>query len=135
MKNKTKEENIEHIKAVEKAHKEKEITKRIFPLLQDCKTIYDAQTTLGAVAGFLQEGVQEELHKIIANQVTLDTSKVESETIKKAMEDIFKEIENEPAYVTSQILNKISSIFTAHGADKFLQNPMSSLPIEEIINE
>ena len=133
-KNKSKEEIMTDIKQREKVAHIKEVVKKVYPLLA-VDTIYDAQTVLNAIQGFIKVDLEERLDAIKLSDLKLDFSKESDSKIKTAMEVIVKELADEPADEFSQTIERLARAFSDFGAQKFLKNDMSSLKIEEILAE
>ncbi len=116
-------QKVEHIKAV---------VRKVYPLL-DVDSIYDAQTVLNAIQGFIKVDLEERLDKIKLSDLNLEFEKEKDSKIKSAMQAIVKEMADEPADDFSQTIERLSRAFADFGSQKFLKNPMSELKIEDIL--
>lgn len=132
--NKSKEQISAEIKSLEKVKHIKEVVRKVYPLL-DVDTIYDGQTVLNALQGFIKVELEEKLDTIKLSDLKLDFKQEKDSKIKKAMVAIVKELKNESADEFSQTIERLARAFSDFGAQKFLKNEMSSLKIEEILAE
>lgn len=132
--NKTKEQILSDIKQKQKVEHIKEVVRKVYPLL-DVDTIYDAQTVLNAIQGFIKVDLEERLDKIKLSDLALNFDKEKDSKIKTAMQTIVKELADEPADEFSQTIERLARAFSDFGAQKFLKNDMGSLKIEEILAE
>lgn len=130
--NKTKEQITNEIKQRQKVEHIKQVVRKIYPLL-DVETIYDAQTVLGAIQGFIKLELEEKLDAIKISDLKLDFKKEKESKIKKAMVSIVKLMKDEPADDFSQTIDRLSRAFSDFGSQKFVKNPMSELKIEDIL--
>lgn len=131
--NKSKEQIAAEIKQNEKVKNDKIIVKLLFPFMENMKTIYDAQTALEAVSGYIKEGLakKSELIKVKDLEVNL-TQETESE-VTSLMKNILGQIENEKAEDMADLLERFSSVLPKIGANEFLKGPMSTLKITDIV--
>lgn len=132
--NKTKDQIAQEMKQLAKVKHIKEVVRKVYPLL-DVDTIYDAQTVLNAIQGFIKVDLEERLDKIKLNDLALNFDKEKDSKIKTAMQIIVKEFADEPADEFSQTIERLARAFSDFGAQKFLKNDMKSLKIEEILAE
>ncbi len=132
--NKSKEQILLEMKQMEKVKHIKEVVRKVYPLL-DVDTIYDAQTVLNAIQGFVKVDLEERLDQIKLSDLKLDFSKEKDSKIKTAMQAIVEVMKEEPADEFSQTIERLSRAFSDFGAQKFLKNPMTDLKIDEILAE
>ena len=133
-KNKSKTEITEDMKRTQKVAHMKEVVSKVFPLLK-VPTIYDAQTTLNAVSGFIKADLEEKLEAIKLNTVEINLSKETDSEIKTAMLAIIEEFKDEPAQELSATLERLGRAFGEFGSIKFLKNPMDDIKLEDILAE
>lgn len=132
--NKSKEQISAEIKALEKVKHIKEVVRKVYPLL-NVETIYDGQTVLNALQGFIKVELEERVDKIKLSDLSLTFKDEKDSDIKKAMLTIVEELKDEPADEFSQTIERLSRAFSDFGAQKFLKNPMTDLKLEEILAE
>lgn len=131
--NKSKEELLQEIEKKRKYDNTMRLAKAIFPLLSKQKTVYDAQTALQAISGFITYDMQKKADKLRVSDLEIDLSKEESSEIKKAMIAILVEVNNEPAKETSDFMLLLSNVLGNYGTQEFLKKPMKSIKMEDII--
>lgn len=131
--NKTKEQITAEIKQVEKIKHIKEVVRKVYPLLQNVDSIYDAQTVLNALQGFIKVDLETLLDEITVGYLAMEFEQEKDSKIKDAMLAIVKEMANEPADEFSQTIERLARAFSDYGSTKFLKNPMSELKIEDIL--
>lgn len=130
--NKTKEQIQAEMKHKEKVAHMKDVVRRIFPLLS-VPTIYDAQTTLNAITGFIKADLEEKMDKVKVIDTTIDLSKEKESEIKTAMLAIIEEFKDEPADEFAQTIDRLSRAFSEFGSSKFVKNPISDIKLEDIL--
>ena len=131
--NKTKEQIVTDLKQIEKVKHIKQVVRDIFPKLESVETIYDAQTVLNALQGFIKVELEKELDKIKLKDLDLKFKEEKDSKIKKAMVEIVRFMADEPADEFSQTIERLSRVFSDFGAQKFLKNPMSEIKLDEIL--
>ena len=131
--NKTKPEIVDEIKRKEKVQHQIAMVKDMFPIVENMKTIYDAQTVLSAVSGFINGEIAKKNVELKVSDLNIDLSKEEDGEIKTNMITLIGLIENEGAEDIADLLERFSDILTKVAADKFLKQPMSELKVEDIV--
>lgn len=131
--NKSKEQIQSEINQVEKVKHIKDVVRRVYPLLQDVDSIYDAQTVLNALQGFIKVDLETVLDEITIGYLAMEFEQEKDSKIKEAMLAIVKEMADEPADEFSQTIERLARAFSDYGSTKFLKNPMSELKIEDIL--
>ena len=114
-----------------------EVTKKVFPLLKNNKTIYDGQTAVNAVSGYLKAGVEEEILKIkvsdVVERIKENLKSQKKSEIKTSMENILKVIENESANDMANLLERIGAELSKLGSYKYLKGPMSDVTQKDLL--
>ena len=131
--NKTKEELAKQIAQVQKVEREKSLVKLMFPLLKDVKTIYDGQTALQALSGFIKAKLDQKTSEILVKDLELDFSKEEDTPIKKAVVALADMLEIEKAKDIAGLLERFGNILAVHGANEYMKQGMDKISIENII--
>ena len=92
--NKTKVEIKKGMKVSAVVQHQMDIARKIFPLLENNKTIYDAQTAVNAAAGYIKLELNKKAEVIKVSTLLeglTETLKAEKKSeMKKSMEDIFE---------------------------------------------
>lgn len=130
--NKTKEQIEADIQSLQRVNHMKEIIRKIYPLLE-VPTIYDAQTTLNAFAGYAKADIQEKTEAIKVGDLKIDLSKQDDSPIKTAMLAIADAFEDEPAETFIKTIERLSQAFSEYGAMKFVNNPLTEIKLEDIL--
>lgn len=132
--NKTKEEIKKEMEVTERVKAQKIVVAKIFEKLGNQKSVYDAQTVVSALAGYITADLNARIEKVKISELEIDLSKEKESEITVAMREILEEIKDEPAEVTSSLLERFSQAFTHYGAQEFLKGPISAVDINKIIN-
>ena len=132
--NKNKGQILDEMAQRVKIEKFKDMGHRIFPLLKT-ETIYDAQTAIEAVSGYIkfELAVKENSYKI--NDLLIDMSEEPESDITTAMNAIKVELQNENAKDTAEFLELFGRTLSSYGAKEFLKKPMTDLKVEDIISK
>ena len=131
-KNKSKDEITEEIKRTQKIAHIKKVVKDIFPKLE-VETIYDAQTVLNALSGFIKADLEDKTIEIKLGDLDIDLKKEKESKIKKSMVEIIRFMADEPAMDFAEILDRLSKAFYDFGATKFIKGPMSEVSLEDLL--
>ncbi len=131
--NKTKEEISQDMIHIEKVKKLKTLVREIFPLLSKQESVYNAQTVVTALSGYINADIEEKNKKLKISDLSIDLSNEADNEITNAMLAIKELIQDEMAEDTSSLLEKLGQAFSAQGAEVFLKGPVSNVDIEDII--
>lgn len=131
--NKSKDELRAELDHKNKIAKQKIIARKIFPLVKGFKTIYDAQTAVQAIAGFIKLGIANEMITLTVKSLDFDLSKEKSSPIKDAMLAIHSELMDENADEAVALLERFANGLGQFSATQFMKNPMSKIKEDEFI--
>lgn len=131
--NKTKEQVETEIKIQQTNNHIKEICSSIFPHLEKLDTIYDAQTAVNALSGFIMAHIEERLCSIKLDEIKIDLSKEEDGKIKTAVLALAELLKDEKAKSLASILDRFGQTFSRLGAEKFLKQSMAEVKLEDIV--
>jgi hypothetical protein len=95
--NKNKEQIIAEMKHIEHVKWEKTIAKLLFPFMANMKSIYDAQTALSAVAGYINLELQKKLVEIKVSDLGVDITSEPDSEVKEVMLKFLGQLEIEKA--------------------------------------
>jgi len=131
--NLSKEEIEAQIRADLKLSKQKDLARKIFPSIAHMDTVYDAQTVLNALAGFIKFGLQKKESEFTVRDMAIDFTKEKASTIKDAVIELLAVVEHENARDAADMLEMMASrlpgyIATVHMADK-----MDTITIDKFI--
>lgn len=112
---------------------QKTLARIIFPLIESQKTIYDAQTAVNALAGYIKLEIAKKAALTTIKDLPIDFSKEEDSPIKESMTAILPALQSENADKTSALLEKIGSSLAQFAAGKYMENPMSIIHVDDFI--
>ncbi len=133
--NKTKAELEAQMAHLSKVAREKSLVKLMFPAISNIKTIYDAQTVLGALGGFIKTKLDEKVSAVLVKELVIDLSKEADSEIKTAMLDILGLIGPEKAKDVSSLLERFGNILAQHSAREYMKQPMVNIKVEQLVSE
>lgn len=113
----------------------KDVIRSLFPHLETLDTIYDAQTVVNALSGFISAHVEKKLSEIKLSDVSIDLSKEEDSKIKTSIEALIELLQDEPAKDLSQTLERLGKAFSELGAHNFLKKSMSEISVTDIVEQ
>lgn len=131
--NKSKEEIAQDMVKKQIVLKERELAKIMFQILEGQETIYDAQTVVNALAGYIKYEIQVKNSQFKVNDLLIDLSKEKKNKITEAMESLKAEFQNEPALDLANLLERFGKQLAMYGASEFLKKPMTELSAEDLI--
>ena len=111
--------------------------KKIYPLLEKNKTIYDAQTASNAAAGFIKLEIEKntELLRVadLMEGIKASLKAEKKSVIKDSIENIINMLEGDSADTAVKLLERMGAGFTNFGAHEYLKNPMSAVKMKDFI--
>lgn len=132
--NKTKPEILGEMAQRAKIEKFKDMGRRIFPLLTT-DTIYDAQTAIEAVSGYIKFELSIKESGFKVNDLPLDFSKEQEGKVTDVMNAIKVELQTENAKDSAEFLELFGRTFSNYAVKKYLDNPMSDVNVDDIISK
>lgn len=136
--NKTKEELVEEVRKAAAVNHQIELAKKIYPLIQDQKSIYDAQTALNAAAGYIQFGVNKRMKDISLSDVMPDIlealTKEKKSAIKTSVEEIIQLLTKEKTEGMVALLQRFGKTLGEYSSTRYMKNPMSVIKLKDIIS-
>lgn len=138
-KNQSKDELVIALKKKQKIEHEKDMVRAIFPKLEGVESIYDAQTALSAVSGYVKMEMEDMISDIkisyFKDALLKSLEKEKDSKIKDSMIAILETINNEKVEDIMDLLQRMSRAFGDFGASQFIKGPMSSIKIEDLVAE
>ena len=131
--NKTKAELEAQIKHNDKIERQKLVAKLLWPFIADMKSVYDAQTVLQAVAGYMKYDLVSRETKLSCADLSMDLTKEKESEIKTAMQHVFNQLATENAKDSILLLETMANKLPEFIATKHLKDPMSTVKVEEFI--
>lgn len=130
--NKTKDEIAKEMAHKANIEKQKALARRMFPLLA-VESIYDGQTALNALSGYIKFEMAVRESKLKINDLLLDLKKEPDTQITKVMEALKAEFQDEPAKELSDLMERMAKTLESFIARKYINNPMSEIKMEDIV--
>jgi hypothetical protein len=131
--NKTKEEIAMEMAKKQVVAQEKILAKKMFELISNVDTIYDAQTVVNALSGYIKYEVQVRNSALTVNDLLIDLSKEKPSKINDAMSALKTEFQNEKALDLANLLERFGKTLAQYGANEFLKNPMDTIKVDDIV--
>ena len=131
--NKTKEEVAHDMKVMAMAKEKIALVRRIYPFIKDNKSIYDAQTSLYALAGYIKFELQQKERAFTIDDLALDMSNEKESEIKDTILKLMEEFKGEKGFSTAAILSEVGDSLQKYGAIKYLENPMSIIEEKDFV--
>jgi len=133
--NKSKDQLIADLKNIEKINREKTLVKLMFPYLKDQKSIYDAQTVLGALSGFVKIELDKKVAALLIKDLEINLDKEQPSEIKTAIISLIGLLELENAQEMAKLLERFGNTLAQYSAHEFMKHPISEIKIENIVSE
>lgn len=130
---KSKEEIKSDMARAQKVEHMKNVVRIAYPIIESVDTIYDGQTVVNALSGFVMALVEQKASEIKISDINIDISGEEDSKIKDAIEKLIETFKDEPAKELSSILERFGKTMGDYGAHEFLKNKMTDLPIDKIL--
>lgn len=131
--NKTKPEIANDMANQVKITKEKEIGRKVFDCIKDQKSIYDAQTVVQAVAGYISLDLMRKEKVLKVSDMIIDISKEKDEAIVTAFKAILEVVKDESAKDISLFLEKFGGALSQYSSVEYMKKPMSEIKTEQFI--
>lgn len=113
----------------------KEILRAIFPKLQDVESIYDAQTVVNALSGFIAAHVQQKMNEIKLSDIEIDLSKEKPSKITAAILEIKDMFGDESAKEFSESMERFGKALQQYSAQTFMKQPMTTISVDDIVSK
>jgi len=131
--NKTKDEIAKEMAHKQMVKQQKVQAAVIFKCLEGVDSIYDAQTVVNALSGFIKYELSVKEASLKVNDLLIDMKNEPDSKIKEAIEKLKVELQDKNAKDISLLLQRFGDTLGHFSANKFMKNPMSEIKIEDII--
>lgn len=131
--NKTKEQLIQEIARKEKVEREKSLCRLIWPFIGELDTIYDAQTAVTALSGFISADIKKKTDALKVSDLTIDLSGETPSKIVDAVKALHGLVEHETAVDVASLLERFGRTLAMYSSNEFMKNPMKILTVDNII--
>jgi hypothetical protein len=132
--NKDKDEVTQEIIYKQKMAKIKKMVEEIYPEIESLSSIYDGQTVVNALSGFIVAHIEKKVLDIKMDDILIDLSQEEDSEIKTAITKIIKKMEGESAQVLSETLEKFGQSLSQYSAHTFMKQPMATIKLTDILS-
>ncbi len=133
LKNRSKEDIKAEIARTNKVKHERELALKIWEHIKGMKSIYDAQTALQAVSGFVTFEYARKTQNVLCGDLTVDLKREKDKEMKKIMEAILVIIKGENAKDTAGFLERYGKMLAMYSSMEYMKKPMSELNRDKII--
>jgi hypothetical protein len=133
--NKPKEEISEELRHAHKMATIKKMVEDIYPHIEKMESIYDAQTVVNALSGFLVAHIEKKVLDIKTNDIEIDLSGEEDSDIKTAILGIIESMEGQSAQVLSETLEKFGQALSQYSAHTYMKQPMATIKLEDLLTK
>ena len=131
---KSKDELKAQMAHLQKVEHQKKLARRIYPLIEDQKTIYDAQTVLNAAAGYIKNELARKSTSFTVAELSVDASKDKGDkALVKAVQNIIELLQGEKADDSVALLERFANGVAQYSSGKYMENPMKVIGIEDLI--
>lgn len=130
---KSKEELKAQMAHLQMIEHQKKVVRMIFPVLADMKTIYDAQTVVNALSGFIKAALAEKQTQYKVRDFDIDLSKEKKSAVKDKVIEVCELLAGENADDVTALLDRFGSGLGQYGAKKYLENPMKVIKMEDFV--
>ena len=131
--NLSKEQIREQMAHNQKIERQKVLARNIFPLITEQESIYDAQTVVQALAGFIKQELHLKVSQIIVKDLPVDFSKETDSPIKASMLAVLELLKMEPADDVVALLERFGTGLSQFSASKYMKEPMSVISVDDFV--
>lgn len=131
--NKSKEDLQLELKKKAKLEANKILARKVFPFVENLKTVYDAETVLGAISGYLALGLLQSEQKLVVSDLKIEMPAEKDKEINDALVAIMGLIQNEPAKEAERLIAMMGENMKGFLAQQALKGPMSQIKLEDYI--
>lgn len=133
--NMTEHQILMEMQAKQRVEHAKQIVRNMFPVLEGVDTIYDAQTVVNALCGFIMPHIENYMSKIKLSDLPIDLSKEDDSEVKIALEKLLEMLKDEPAKQLMTTLDQFGVGFAKLGADRFMKQPMNTINVDDMVSK
>lgn len=112
---------------------QKKLARDIWPLIENLKTIYEAQTAVNAAAGYIKLELALKMTTVLVKDLTVSLKSEKKSDIKLSVQRIVDLMSDQSADDAVALLERMGNGFGQYAALQYLKNPMSDLDIDDFI--
>ena len=133
--NKTKDQLKAEILVKQDIEKEHKLAIILFPYLQKMETIYDAQTLLHGIAGYVHHELEKKMNGVKVNELPVDVSKEKEGVFRETFGEMLDLLKDEDADHTIKFMKRFGDMLGYFGAKEYMKNPMSMIKQDDLIKK
>ena len=133
--NKSKEQLVSEMKHLQTIQREKDLVRVMFPHIADMSTIYNAQTALNALSGFIKFEMDKRMGEINVSELDLlpYIEKEKASDIKSAIYSLIGQLGPEKAKDVSGLLERFGTGLAQFSAQEFMKQPMKKIKVDQLV--
>lgn len=131
--NKKKEEIAQLALQKADVERQKTLVRLLWPFLEKDLTIYDAQTVVNAVGGFIKYELSRKQDEIKVDDLLIDVSNEKDSPVKTAMIHVLEVFKGQKADESAQLLERLGKTLGMYSAHVFMKGKMETLKVEDIV--
>lgn len=131
--NKAKEEIAAEMKRKAEIEHQKKLVRAMFPILNSVESIYDAQTVVNALSGFIKADMEDKIAELKVSDLEIDLKKEDDGAIKTAILELQELFSKEGADDASKLLERFGSMLSTFSSREFMKKPMDSIKPDDFI--
>ncbi len=133
-KNLSKEQISEQLANEAKITHIKELVRKAFPAIETLDSVYDAQTVVNALGGFIASDIEKKVLEIKLSEIDLDLSGEEDGKIKTAIAELIALFPDESAQEFSETLERLGTTLQAYVSNKAMKEKMD-FTVDDIVSK
>lgn len=133
--NKSKEQILNDMDHAKKVAHIKEMVRQLFPLVENVDTVYDAQTAVNALSGFIAAHIENKVALIKLSELPIDLSGEEDSKIKTSIVAIMELFKDESAQELSETLERLGSTLQQFIVHTHMSAPMNTIKIDDLVSK
>lgn len=131
--NKNKEELAQLAAHKADIERQKSLIRAIWPDITKDLTIYDAQTVVNALGGFIKFELERKQDEIKVADLAIDVANEKDEKLRTAMEAVLKVFNDQKAFDGAQLLERLGKTLGMYSAHMYMKGNMDTLKVEDIV--
>lgn len=131
--NKSKTQLVEDIQKKQKTDRERTLVKLMFPLVEGQDSIYDAQTAVAALSGFIKADVDRRAAELLVQDLKIDLSKEKDSKIKTAVLELLGLLGPEKARDVANLLERFGNTLAQYSAHEYMKQSMKEISLDKIL--
>ena len=133
--NKTKEQIKAEMLVKQDIEKEHKLAILLFPYLQRMETVYDAQTLLHGIAGYVSHELEKKMNGVKVSELPVNLSQEKEGIFRDTFGELLVVLKDEDADHTIKFMKRYGDMLGYYGAKEYMKNPMSIIKEEDLIKK